>query len=154
MDTDVGEPWIAAITDFEQRLDVLKARSRVKAARDLGDVAEGLRIVVREFIIVHFFTFVEYFFKAATKLRTFFLALLQPIRTSVTTNMQVMQTSIFLKYRALYAFLQRQAPNVSNEIQRAYTSAARTYYETGFRRYIRSLGWIKVFPWFMSSYSH
>jgi hypothetical protein len=47
LDTDVGEPWIAAITDFEQRLDVLKARSRVKAARDLGDVAEGLRIVVR-----------------------------------------------------------------------------------------------------------
>ncbi|KAJ8590874.1 Vps52-domain-containing protein [Rhizopogon salebrosus TDB-379] len=126
LDTDVGEPWIAAITDFERRLDVLKARSRVKAARDLGDVAEGLRIV------------------AATKLRTFFLALLQPIRTSVTTNMQVMQTSIFLKYRALYAFLQRQAPNVSNEIQRAYTSAARTYYETGFRRYIRSLGWIKA----------
>jgi len=46
LDTNPGEPWIAAITDFEQRLDVLKARSRVRAARDLGDVAEGLRIVV------------------------------------------------------------------------------------------------------------
>ncbi|KAG1815552.1 Vps52-domain-containing protein [Suillus subaureus] len=126
LDTDVGEPWIATITDFERRLGLLKVRSRVKAARDLGDVAEGLRIV------------------AATKLRTFFLALLQPIRTSVTTNMQVMQTSIFVKYRALYAFLQRQAPNVAGEIQKAYTSTARTYYETGFRRYVRSLGWIKA----------
>lgn len=126
LDTDVGEPWIATITDFERRLDLLKVRSRVKAARDLGDVAEGLRIV------------------AATKLRTFFLALLQPIRTSVTTNMQVMQTSVFVKYRALYAFLQRQAPNVASEVQRAYTGTARTYYETGFRRYVRSLGWIKV----------
>ncbi|KAG0709778.1 Vps52-domain-containing protein [Suillus ampliporus] len=126
LDTDVGEPWIVTITDFERRLDVLKVRSRVKAARDLGDVAEGLRIV------------------AATKLRTFFLALLQPIRTSVTTNLQVMQTSIFVKYRALYAFLQRQAPNVANEVQRAYTGTARMYYETGFRRYIRSLGWIKA----------
>ncbi|KAG2077273.1 Vps52-domain-containing protein [Suillus decipiens] len=126
LDTDVGEPWIATITDFERRLDLLKVRSRVKAARDLGDVAEGLRIV------------------AATKLRTFFLALLQPIRTSVTTNMQVMQTSVFVKYRALCAFLQRQAPNVTSEVQRAYTGTARTYYETGFRRYVRSLGWIKV----------
>ena len=43
---DVGEPWISAIGDFEQRLDTLYARSRVKAARDLGEVAEGLRIVV------------------------------------------------------------------------------------------------------------
>lgn len=126
LDTDVGEPWIATITDFERRSDLLKVRSRVKAARDLGDVAEGLRIV------------------AATKLRTFFLALLQPIRTSVTTNMQVMQTSIFVKYRVLYAFLQRQAPNVAGEVQKAYTGTARTYYETGFRRYVRSLGWIKA----------
>ncbi|KAG2369588.1 vacuolar sorting protein [Suillus spraguei] len=126
LDTDVGEPWIATITDFERRLDLLKVRSRVKAARDLGDVAEGLRIV------------------AATKLRTFFLALLQPIRTSVTTNMQVMQTSVFVKYRALYAFLQRQASNVAGEVQRAYIGTARTYYETGFRRYVRSLGWIKA----------
>lgn len=126
LDTDVGEPWIATITDFERRLDILKVRSRVKAARDLGDVAEGLRIV------------------AATKLRTFFLALLQPIRTSVTTNLQVMQTSIFVKYKALYAFLQRQAPDVAGEVQKAYTGTVRTYYETGFRRYIRSLGWIKA----------
>ncbi|KAH7931245.1 Vps52-domain-containing protein [Leucogyrophana mollusca] len=126
LDSAVGDPWIQAIEDFERRLDVLNARSRVKAARDLADVAEGLRIV------------------AATKLRAFFLALLQPIRNSVTTNMQVIQTSIFLKYRSLYAFLQRQAANVAQEIQRAYVVVARTYYETAFRRYIRSLGWIKA----------
>jgi len=98
----------------------------VKAARDLAEVAEGLRIVT------------------ATKLRTFFLALLQPIHISVTTNMQVLQTSIFLKYKPLFAFLQRQAPNVAQEFQRAYVGSARTYYETGFRRYSRSLGWIKA----------
>ena len=70
--------------------------------------------------------------------------MLQPIRTSMTTNMQVMQTSILLKYRPLYAFLQRHAANVASEVQRAYVGAARTYFETGFRRYIRSLGWVKV----------
>ncbi|EGO27851.1 hypothetical protein SERLADRAFT_383475, partial [Serpula lacrymans var. lacrymans S7.9] len=126
LDTDVGEPWIPAIDDFERRLDALKARSRVKAARDLAEVAEGLRIV------------------AATKLRSFFLALLQPVRTNMSANMQVIQTSIFLKYRPLFAFLQRQAVSVAQEVQRAYIGASRTYYETGFRRYIRSLGWIKA----------
>jgi hypothetical protein len=46
LDSDVGEPWITGIPDFERRLETTKARSRVKAARDLGEVTEGLRIVV------------------------------------------------------------------------------------------------------------
>ncbi|KAJ7498765.1 vacuolar sorting protein [Mycena latifolia] len=125
LDSDVGESWILAIEEFERRLDTAKGRSRVKAARDLGEVSEGLRIV------------------AATKLRAFFLLLFQPIRSNVTTNMQVIQTSVLLKYRPLFAFLQRQAPNVASEIQRSYVGAARVYYETGFRRYARSLSWIK-----------
>jgi hypothetical protein len=82
--------------------------------------------------------------QAATKLRAFFLALLQPIRASMTTNMHVIQTTVLLKYRPLYAFLLRRAANVATEIQKAYIAAARTYYETGFRRYMRSLGWVKV----------
>jgi len=60
LDTDVGEPWIPVVADFERQLEVLRVRGRVRAARDLGEVAEGLRIV------------------AATKLRAFFLALLSP----------------------------------------------------------------------------
>jgi len=58
--------------------------------------------------------------------------------------MQVIQTSVLLKYAPLFAFLQRQAPAVATELQRAYVGAARVYYETGFRRYARSLGVIKV----------
>ncbi|KAF8076542.1 hypothetical protein FPV67DRAFT_421563 [Lyophyllum atratum] len=58
--------------------------------------------------------------------------------------MQVIQTSVLLKYNGLFAFLQRQAPNVAHEVQRSYIGAARVYYETGFRRYARSLGWIKA----------
>ncbi|KAJ8523544.1 hypothetical protein ONZ45_g119 [Pleurotus djamor] len=126
LDTDVGEPWIVAIGDFEKRLETVKARSRVKAARDLAEIIEGLRIV------------------AATKLRAFFLALFQPIRSSVSSNMQVIQTSVLMKYKPLLSFLQRQAPNVFLEIQRSYIGAARTYYETGFRRYIRALTSIKA----------
>lgn len=46
LDTNVGEPWIDAVQDLERRLMLSKARVRVKAARDLGEVSEGLRIVV------------------------------------------------------------------------------------------------------------
>jgi hypothetical protein len=46
LDTDVGEPWIVAIGDFERRLETAQSRARVKAARDVTEVAEGLRIVV------------------------------------------------------------------------------------------------------------
>lgn len=62
----------------------------------------------------------------------------------MTTNMQVLQTSVLLKYRPLYEFLQNNAEDVAKEIQRSYVAAVRVYYETGFRRYIRSLGWIKA----------
>lgn len=82
--------------------------------------------------------------QAATKIRVFFLGLFQPIRSSVTTNMQVIQTSVLLKYVSLFAFLQRQAPAVANEVQRSYIGVARLYYETGFRRYSRSLSVVKV----------
>lgn len=126
LDTLPGEPWIPAIEDFERRLITSRARSRVKAARDLGDVMEGLKIA------------------AATKLRSFFLSMFQPIRNSVTTNMQVIQTSVLLKYKPLFAFLQRQVQDVAHELQRAYVGAARLYYETGFRRYARTLGWVRT----------
>jgi len=46
LDTDVSELWIPTVADFERRLEALKVRGRVRAARDLGEVAEGLRIVV------------------------------------------------------------------------------------------------------------
>ena len=46
LDTEVGELWISTIDDFERRLVMIKSRVRVKGARDLAEVSEGLRIVV------------------------------------------------------------------------------------------------------------
>jgi len=47
LDTPVGEPWIDAVGQLETRLQSIKARGRVKASRDLMEIAEALRIVVR-----------------------------------------------------------------------------------------------------------
>jgi hypothetical protein len=143
LDTPVGEPWIEAVSQLETRLQSIKARGRVKASRDLMEIAEALRIVVRmpcqSNLLSALGNYSRQPFKVATKLRAFFLNLLQPIRTNMSTNMQILQTSVLLKYRSLFVFLQRNAADVANEIQRSYVSAARMYYETGFRRYIRTL---------------
>src|SRR5882724_941988 len=125
LDTEVGEPWLVAVPELEQRLDSLHARPRVKAVRALSEVAEGLRIVVCAVSVSC--PPPSFLYQVATKVRAFFLALFQPIRNSMSTNMQVIQTSILLKYRPLFCFLQRYAPPVASEIQRAYVCAARVY---------------------------
>ncbi|KAE8203376.1 hypothetical protein CF328_g1688, partial [Tilletia controversa] len=107
------------------------APAEMKAIKEARDVAEGCRVM------------------AATKIRPALLAPLNSVRSSVTTNLQVLQSSILLAqhYRPLYAFLARQASRVSIDIQRAYVAAARLYFETGFRRYTRALTTIRNRSW-------
>lgn len=81
---------------------------------------------------------------AAAKIRTHLLKPLELVRASVSTNLQVLQTSVLLPHhQPLYSFLARQMPRVAIDVQRAYVAAARLYFETGFRRYARSLSQIK-----------
>ncbi|EGG02504.1 uncharacterized protein MELLADRAFT_117551 [Melampsora larici-populina 98AG31] len=87
---------------------------------------------------------------AAFKIRTFFLNALKPFRTSISTNLQITQASVFLKHRSLFGFLQRCAARTAHEVQKAYLGTIRWYLETGLRRYVRALdkirarGWIKL----------
>ncbi|KAF9518469.1 hypothetical protein BS47DRAFT_1421010 [Hydnum rufescens UP504] len=142
LDTPVSDAWIPAVNQLETLLISIPAYSKgksegnnpssiqvkVRAAKDLEGVAEGLRIVV-------------YSNQNPNPL----LSLLQPIRTSLTTNLQILQSSLFLnKYLPLYRFLQRNAAAAAEEIKVGYISCAKQYYETGMRRYTRSLGWIRV----------
>ncbi|KAK0555530.1 Vacuolar protein sorting-associated protein 52 [Tilletia horrida] len=98
-----------------------------KTIKEARTVAEGCRVM------------------AATKIRPALMAPLNSIRSSVTTNLQVLQSSVLLAqhYRPLYAFLARHASRVSIDVQRAYVAAARLYFETGFRRYTRALTTIR-----------
>lgn len=147
LDTEVSDSWISSIGELEQHLDTLQARGRVKAAKDMVELMAQVQLVVRASTRIPIGTSPHSPPNKATgKIRAFFMAILKPIKSSMTTNMQVIQTSVLLKYRPLYTFLQRRAANVALEFQRSYIAAARVYYETGFRRYTRSLSWIKVNP--------
>ncbi|CBQ71759.1 conserved hypothetical protein [Sporisorium reilianum SRZ2] len=98
----------------------------IQAVKEVRAVAEACRNVV------------------AGKLRSYLIAPHASIKASVTTNLQVLQTSILLRHhRPLYAFLARQMPRVAIDVQRSYVAAARLYFETAFRRYARSLGVIR-----------
>ena len=84
---------------------------------------------------------------ALTHLPPFLLSLIRPLRSATTglsTNLAVLQTSLLLKYQPFYAFLYRQSPRLAKQVERGYVNAARSYYETGMRRYVRALGVIKA----------
>lgn len=98
----------------------------IQAVKEVRSVAESCKNIV------------------ASKLRTFLTSPHSAIKASVTTNLQVLQTSILLRHhRPLYAFLARQMPRVAIDVQRSYVAAARLYFETAFRRYARSLGVVR-----------
>ena len=83
--------------------------------------------------------------QAATKIRAYLLSLISPIRMSLATNIHVIQTSLLInKYLPLYRFLQRRAQPAAEEIRDVYIRCAKLYYETGMRRYTRSLGYLRV----------
>lgn len=77
---------------------------------------------------------------AVARIRPHLLALVQPLRTSVATTMPILQFSVLLPHnQPLYHFLAAHAPRAAGEVQLAYANAARLYYETAFRRYVREL---------------
>lgn len=97
------------------------AQLDVKALREAREVAEGCRIM------------------AVSKIRPLLISTFAPLRSSLSTNMPVLQAVLLKSYRPLFMFLSHHAPRVAIDVQRAYVAAARLYFETGFRRYERSL---------------
>ncbi|UZJ52412.1 hypothetical protein CBS101457_001732 [Exobasidium rhododendri] len=94
----------------------------IKALQEAKEVIEGCRIM------------------AVTKIRPILISTFAPLRSSLSTNMPILQSILLTSYRPLYSFLSHHAPRVAIDVQRSYVAAARLYFETGFRRYERSLG--------------
>jgi hypothetical protein len=93
----------------------------IKALQEARDVVEGCRVM------------------AVTKIRPILISTFSPLRSSLSTNLPILQTILLKSYRPLYSFLSHHAPRVAIDVQRSYVAAARLYFETGFRRYERSL---------------
>ncbi|OCF57526.1 hypothetical protein L486_04984 [Kwoniella mangroviensis CBS 10435] len=121
--------WLSAIIQFDSKIQLISSRSsKVKAVQELSPIIEGLKL------------------KALNVLPPFLLGLIKPLKSAskgLSTNLAVLQTSLLLKYQPFYQFLLKNSPKIAKQVERGYVTSARSYYETGFRRYARSLGMIK-----------
>ena len=126
IDEDV-HAWVRAVRAIEAQLRLLNAAG-VEGA-PAGTAVAQVRAVAEQAKT-----------QAVAKIRPHLLALLQPIRTSVATTLPILQFSVLLPHnQPLYQFLAAHAPRAAVEVQLAYVNAARLYYETAFRRYVREL---------------
>lgn len=103
------------------RDDLNSSVTDIRSLQEAKEVVEGCRIM------------------AVTKIRPILISTFSPLRSSLSTNMPILQSILLKSYRPLYSFLSHHAPRVAIDVQRSYVAAARLYFETGFRRYERSL---------------
>ncbi|KAI9322660.1 Sac2 family-domain-containing protein [Dichotomocladium elegans] len=121
-ESQVDEVWLQYLLGINQQMRFVKANQNkpIKALRNVGPELEKLRL------------------KAASTIRDFFIerinALLVP-----NTNVQIMQQSVFLKYKELHQFVIDRHHDAAAEIQQTYINALRWYFHNHFERYSKGL---------------
>ncbi|KAI5481798.1 vacuolar sorting protein, Vps52/Sac2 family protein [Pseudohyphozyma bogoriensis] len=123
--TPVSNDWIEPITALSSLLSSIRSGPRVASRKSLDDAAEAIRIHCASSILTHL------------------LNLLKPF-TIALPSLTTLQSSTLIPQKPLFDFLRSHAPLQAHEFQKAYSSTVRWYYETGFRRYVRSLEKIRV----------
>ncbi|KAK9453850.1 Sac2 family-domain-containing protein [Dipodascopsis uninucleata] len=81
--------------------------------------------------------------KAIERIRDFFVQKIKGLRIP-NINAQVVQYSVLLKYRQLYAFLAYANPKLADEIAHGYINTMKWYYTSNFNRYIKALECIRI----------
>ncbi|KAI9497981.1 Sac2 family-domain-containing protein [Zychaea mexicana] len=119
---EVDEVWLQYLLAINQQMRFVKANQNkpIKALRNVGPELEKLRL------------------KAASTIRDFFIerinALLVP-----NTNVQIMQQSVFLKYKELHQFVIERHHDAATEIRQTYVNALKWYFNNHFERYSKGL---------------
>ncbi|SCZ90581.1 BZ3500_MvSof-1268-A1-R1_Chr1-3g02079 [Microbotryum saponariae] len=126
IETPVGDHWIDAIPELDQKLGAIRSGPRIQGRKALDEIAEALRVA------------------AAQKILTHLVSLIKPFTTSINSPLSSLQTFVLLPLKPLFDFLRRHAARQAHEFQKAYTNTMRWYYETGFRRYVRTLEKVRV----------
>ncbi|KAK4055129.1 Vacuolar protein sorting-associated protein 52 [Microbotryomycetes sp. JL201] len=125
MDTDVNEAWITAIPELDAKIGSIRSGPRVESRRNLDNVAEALRL------------------RATSRILYFLTNQLKPFALSISPSLQQLHAQM-LPYKPLFDFLRRHSTRQAHDVQKAYSNTVRWYYETAFRRYVRSLEKIRI----------
>ncbi|KAG0172911.1 hypothetical protein DFQ30_009374 [Apophysomyces sp. BC1015] len=119
---EVDEVWLQYLLGINKQMRFVKAnQSRpIKALRNVGPELEKLRL------------------KAAITIRDFFISRIHSLCVP-NTNIQIMQQSVFLKYKELHMFLLERHQEAAVEIRQNYINSLRWYFHNHFERYSKGL---------------
>ncbi|KAG2196301.1 hypothetical protein INT46_008385 [Mucor plumbeus] len=119
---DVDEMWLEYLLTINKQMRFVKANQHrpIKALRNVGPELEKLRL------------------KAAATIRDFFVSRIQLLCVP-NANIQIMQQSVFLKYKELHFFVLERHHEAAREIRQSYMNSLRWYFQNHFERYSKGL---------------
>lgn len=119
---DVDDVWLAYLIQLQKRIEYSQSANGdfAGARRDVQPELERLKV------------------RASEKIRDFFIAKIKTARTP-NANVQILQQSTLVKYRALNHFVGRYFSEVAHEIRQTYINTMKWYFQTHFERYMRAL---------------
>ncbi|KAL7326846.1 Vacuolar protein sorting-associated protein 52 [Mucor circinelloides] len=119
---DVDELWLEYLLTINKQMRFVKANQHrpIKALRNVGPELEKLRL------------------KAAATIRDFFVSRIQLLCVP-NANIQIMQQSVFLKYKELHFFVLERHHEAAREIRQSYMNSLRWYFQNHFERYSKGL---------------
>ncbi|ORX50460.1 Vps52-domain-containing protein [Hesseltinella vesiculosa] len=119
---EVDEVWMQYVLGINKQMRFVKANQQkpIKALRNVGPEMERLRL------------------KAAATIRDFFVSRIHGLCVP-NTNIQIMQQSVFLKYKDLHYFVLERHHDAAEEIQQTYVNSLRWYFHNHFDRYAKGL---------------
>lgn len=124
---DVDEVWLQYLLGINKQMRFVKSNQNkpIKAFRNMGPELEKLRL------------------KAASTIRDFFISRIHSLCVP-NTNIQIMQQSVFLKYKELHMFVMERHQDVAAEIRQTYINSLRWYFHNHFDRYAKGLAKLQV----------
>ncbi|CAO3639266.1 unnamed protein product [Mucor fragilis] len=126
---DVDELWLEYLLTINKQMRFVKANQHrpIKALRNVGPELEKLRL------------------KAAATIRDFFVSRIQLLCVP-NANIQIMQQSVFLKYKELHFFVLERHHEAAREIRQSYMNSLRWYFQNHFDRYSKGLLKLQTAP--------
>ncbi|KAF7727175.1 hypothetical protein EC973_007950 [Apophysomyces ossiformis] len=120
---EVDEAWLQYLLAINKQMRFVKANQNrpIKALRNVGPELEKLRL------------------RAAITIRDFFISRIHSLCVP-NTNIQIMQQSVFLKYKELHMFVLERHQEAAIEIRQNYINTLRWYFHNHFERYSKGLG--------------
>ncbi|CAG8806873.1 41100_t:CDS:10, partial [Gigaspora margarita] len=138
---DVDEAWLAYLMELNKKMTYVKngQTNNIKAIRDVGPELEKLRLkALLHLKFQEFDILLGKSLEATEKIRDFLLNKIRSLRIP-NTNVQILQQSVLLKYKALYQFVIERYSDVAFEIMHNYINTMRWYFFNHFERYNRTL---------------